>query len=768
MARIEASRRMMNRTWLIAWPIIVLAISVGDHAKFAVAQQEKSADAAAPAEQPAVEPAAEAAKPPAVDAAPNEDLGDARLIRVRLPLTGNADSHIKSTIQRVIEQLTRLPAREGRRPTLVLEFSPQDGPASYGEGTDFTRALSLANYLSGPELSGIKTVAYIPRTIKGHAVLVALACDQIVMNPEAELGEASVDEDASRAIDPKIVSAYKEIVERTRTVPEAVVLGMVDKRLEVLKVETDQGTKFVIGSDLETLKKTDTIISQETIVPAGSLGSFSGRDGREYGLLLASDTDALARGLGVSSAAMKQDESTMGDVRPVMLRIEGPITPRTVRQFETLIGTELRSRKVNWIGISIDSAGGELVDCLRMAETLAALDTNDVQTVAYVPVEASGGAALVALACDQLVLQPEAHIGGKGTVQIDRKTIDAAREPFDSLSTKVTHSRSLLASLIDSDIELFTFNNTKTGEVRYFSDEEAKAQPDAENWRRGARVKAAGEPLRLAANRAQELGVASRVVDNIDELKQLFGIEGDIHVAEPNWALELVEALSSPALAVLLLVIGFVGIYVELHSPGMGVGAFVAAVAFMLFFWSNFLNGTAEWLEVLLFLGGIFCLLLEVLVLPGFGIFGLGGGTMILISLVLATQTFVLPRTESQMIELRHSLTVVTAATLLVIASSIALRRYLPNAPVFRKLLLNPPPEEELADLDYRESLADFSHLVGEQGVATTNLMPAGKAEFNGELVDVISDGLLIDRGSAVVVVKTRGNRVLVRAVEVS
>ena len=116
-------------------------------------------------------------------------------------------------------------AHEGRRPTLVLEFSPQGGPASYGEGTDFTRALSLANYLSGPELSGIKTVAYIPRTIKGHGVLVALACDQIVMNPEAELGEASIDEDASRAIDPKIVSAYKEIVERTRTVPEAVVLG---------------------------------------------------------------------------------------------------------------------------------------------------------------------------------------------------------------------------------------------------------------------------------------------------------------------------------------------------------------------------------------------------------------------------------------------------------------------------------------------------------------------------------------------------------------
>ncbi len=320
-------------------------------------------------------------------------------------------------------------------------------------------------------------------------------------------------------------------------------------------------------------------------------------------------------------------------------------------------------------------------------------------------------------------------------------------------------------ALIDPDIELYAYQNTKTGEVRFFSNEEAKAQPDADNWRRGARVKPAGETLRLTSNRAQELGVATHVVDNFDELKKLYGLSGDIRVAEPNWALEFIEALSSPALAVLLLVIGFVGIYIELHSPGMGFGGFVAAVAFLLFFWSHFLDGTAEWLEVLLFLGGIFCLLLEVLVLPGFGIFGLGGGVMILASLVLATQTFVLPRTESQMVELRHSLTIVAAAGLIVVAASIALRRYLPSAPVFRTLLLNPTPEEDLIDLDYRESLADFSHLIGQQGVATTNLMPSGKADFDGQPVDVIAEGLPIERGTAIVVVKTRGNRVIVRSV---
>ena len=86
----------------------------------------------------------------------------------------------------------------------------------------------------------------------------------------------------------------------------------------------------------------------------------------------------------------------------------------------------------------------------------------------------------------------------------------------------------------------------------------------------------------------------------------------------------------------------------------------------------------------------------------------------------------------------------------------------MPSTPIFRKLLLNPPPEEELIDLAYRESLVDFSHLLGEQGVTTTNLMPTGKAEINGQLIDVISDGLPVDRGAAVIVVNTRGNRVQV------
>ena len=112
-------------------------------------------------------------------------------------------------------------------------------------------------------------------------------------------------------------------------------------------------------------------------------------------------------------------------------------------------------------------------------------------------------------------------------------------------------------------------------------------------------------------------------------------------------------------MAVLLLVIGFVGLYLEIHSPGVGVGAFVAVVCFVLFFWSRYLGGTAGWLEVLLFVVGVSCILLEIFVIPGFGIFGLGGGAMVLASIILASQTFVIPHDEYQFAQLRNSLLVI-------------------------------------------------------------------------------------------------------------
>ncbi len=55
-----------------------------------------------------------------------------------------------------------------------------------------------------------------------------------------------------------------------------------------------------------------------------------------------------------------------------------------------------------------------------------------------------------------------------------------------------------------------------------------------------------------------------------------------------------------------------------------------------------------------------------------------------------------------------------------------------------------------------------LEELIGTSGVTTTRLAPAGKAEVDGQLRDVWSEGMLIEPGTAVRVTAVRAGRVMV------
>jgi membrane-bound serine protease (ClpP class) len=291
-------------------------------------------------------------------------------------------------------------------------------------------------------------------------------------------------------------------------------------------------------------------------------------------------------------------------------------------------------------------------------------------------------------------------------------------------------------------------------------------QPDANAWLKGEAVRAPGRPLEIRGADAAGYVPGTRTVGSYGDLKAQYDLEKEPATLEPTWVDVLVDALASPGLAILLLVIGFVALYAELHAPGIGVPAFVAIVCFVLFFWSHFLGGTAGWLEVILFVVGVGCVLLEMFVIPGFGIFGLGGGAMILASLVLASQTFVIPRNPSEMAEFQKSLMVVGASILGVIAAITLLNRWLPQTPLLGQMVLQPPSGEEVEAIDESASLTHFEELVGMQGTTTTPLFPGGKARFGKNVFDVMTEGGFVPVGATVEVLEVRGNWMIVRSVD--
>src|SRR5690606_15767856 len=163
----------------------------------------------------------------------------------------------------------------------------------------------------------------------------------------------------------------------------------------------------------------------------------------------------------------------------------------------------------------------------------------------------------------------------------------------------------------------------------------------------------------------------------------------------------------------------------------------------------------------ILFLTGVAFVLLELFVLPGFGVFGLGGGAMILASLILASQTFVWPQNEYQLHQLPRSLAIVSSAVIGLAVSGYLMRRYLAQTRLLRGIALEAPAEGATEDVR-----GAYDHLVGEVGIAETPLRPAGKVRFGDKVVDVVSDGGMVTAGQPVRVESVLGNRVIVTPVE--
>lgn len=666
------------------------------------------------------------------------------MVPVRLPLTGTRDTQVEAAVLRSLGQLRDAAPERG---TLVLRFDAVDGESA--GGSDFGRALELARFLVDDRLSGVKTVAWLPEGATGHAVLVALACDEIAMPADAVLGPAT---GASDRPDEAVRTAYRLTAARRRTVPPAVAEAFADPSARVVRASTDDGEQFVGEAELDDLRKRAAVIDVEPLQPTPL--AFDGRRGRELGFVrvLARSPAELARGIGVAERDLAADPALDGGWRPALVSLTGAVGPESVARLQARIERAIADGS-NFIWLRIESAGGAPEQSLVLANWLSGLDPTSVKTVAYVPREARGDAALVALACDELVMHPGATIGGEGSAVIAGRRADSIVAAWRGGVAKLRdRSWSLPAALVVPGITVHRAEEQGSGRVDYFSEAELASRDDRDNWRLGPPIGTG--PFALDGRRAEELAVAAHVVDDAEGLRQAYGIEGRVAVAEPGWADRLLEALASPSLAWLLLMIGAAGLYIELKTPGIGFGGFVSMVAFIVYFWSQYLNGTSGWLEVMLFIAGVICVAAEIFVLPGFGVLGLGGGLLVIASIVLASQSFVLPVNEYQIRQMQWSLLGILGAAVGVTMLGILLRRWLPSTPILRNVVLEPPADDGFEDT--------LNELVGCVGTTTTRLAPAGKARIGESVRDVASDGPLIEPGIAVRVVDIRGGRVIV------
>jgi membrane-bound serine protease (ClpP class) len=359
--------------------------------------------------------------------------------------------------------------------------------------------------------------------------------------------------------------------------------------------------------------------------------------------------------------------------------------------------------------LDVDTPGGRIDAAEQIADAIA---DSPIPVYTYVNRRALSAGALIALATDRIYMRPGSTLGAATPVTGDGQTasekiVSAMRSSFRALAEARGLDTRVAEAMVDENIEV-------------------------------PGVSEVGQLLTLSTDEAVRLGYAE-TVDDLDGLLAAAGVPGAVVLqTETNWAERVVRFLTNPLVAPFLLSLGFLGLLIEIKTPAFGLAGLAGLISLSLFFGSHFIIGLAGW-EVALLLGlGVILLLVELLVIPGFGIAGILGALAIGVSIFLSLVGRV-PGSGDILI----ALWILGFSAVIVGFAGWQLIRRLPEDRRAQNLLQK---AELTRELGY-ESAARRADLIGREGVAVTDLRPAGTVSIDGERIDAVSEGPWVSQG---------------------
>ncbi|MDX1577516.1 MAG: NfeD family protein [Gemmatimonadota bacterium] len=430
----------------------------------------------------------------------------------------------------------------------------------------------------------------------------------------------------------------------------------------------------------------------------------------------------LVSGWTQARAAVQEEERVVRV--PITGTIELGLAPFVARALE-----EAEAAGARAVVLDIDTPGGRVDAAWQIIDDVR---ESGVPVYAYVNRRALSAGAMIALSADGLYMRPGSTLGAATPVtgegqKASEKMVSALRSDFRALAEERGFDPRLAEAMVDEQIEV-------PGVIE------------------------AGKLLTLTTEEATELGVADGEVADWADLLGTLGLSGAFAVeVRPNWAEAIVRFLTHPAVAPMLLSLGFLGLLVEIRTPTFGLAGAVGLGALAAFFGAHHLVALAGIEEILLFGLGVVLILVEVLVIPGFGIAGILGTGALLSGAVLGMVGQV-PTFD----QIFNAAGLVALSLILVGVVGWALIRHLPRSDRFAGLFLRDSTSREAGYL----SAPAREDLVGKTGVALTDLRPAGTALIDDERVDVVTEGPWIEDGTRVRVLRAESYRHVVRAVD--
>lgn len=404
---------------------------------------------------------------------------------------------------------------------------------------------------------------------------------------------------------------------------------------------------------------------------------------------------------------------------------------------------EAMEAKADLLVLDMETNGGRVDVTEEIIEILGRFKGT---TATYVNRKAFSAGAFIAVGTQKIYMAPQSVIGAATPVMVipgggvekmpesyESKMTSAIRALVRTSAEKNGHNVDVVEAMIDRSKALTMDGEVlnEKGEILTLTNLEAE--------------KTYGNPPKPLLS----LGTMESVEALIGEL----GHAGSkvVHVT-PTGAEQVAFFLNM--ISPLLLLVGFLGIYIEFKTPGFGVPGIVGLAAFGLYFLGGYVAGLAGMEWVALFVLGLGLVVLELFVLPGTMLLGIGGVFLVLASLVMAAidwypGTPKMPNFSQVQAPLAD---IFIALGLLAVIIALFGKKFLQTS--FARRLTSSAPSGDLAVAELEASLQTRLGLVG---VAVSRLRPGGKARFGEELLDVVSIAGMVESGARVRIVSHSG-----------
>jgi membrane-bound serine protease (ClpP class) len=413
---------------------------------------------------------------------------------------------------------------------------------------------------------------------------------------------------------------------------------------------------------------------------------------------------------------------------------------RLFRQFQ-----QARDMGAKTVILDLDTYGGLVTSGLEISRFLKRQD--DLHTIAFVEDKAISAGAMIAMACDEIVMSSSATLGDCAPIVFNFDgTLDSlpaaerAKQESPILSDFLesahrNHHDPLLAeAMVAVEVSVY-WVQSPTGEKKFVNkDDHAKLL--ATGWKdvTGAPVPVDSDQTLLTVDSEQALayGLATGKSEDAQTLAEQrdMTVVGDFHTTVGD---DIVEDLGSWPVRLLLLIIFMSAANVVIHAPGHGVAEVVGLIALLLMLGVPLMTGYAQWWEILTIFLGLSLIAVEI-ILPGHMVPGFVGGCLVLVGLVM---TFVpmeprgapgfLPNMSSTWVALERGLAVVAAGMGCSLFLWFWMNRYLPKVPYFKRIILNNVSGGGTDPAPQPTSFAGVWPPVGAVGKAVSELKPVAR-----------------------------------------